>query len=293
MVANMDAPGLDPQDLEQYCERVGLSQRPDADLAGLSAVQAAHQQGIGFENLDIRLGRAIAIEGDAVFDKLVRRGRGGYCFEKNRLLGDVLTALGIPNRPLLARPLLRQVSPDGPLPARTHQCLLARIEGRDVVADAGFGGSIMPPMLLEDGYEARAGDGALYRLRRIGEGASSPGEYLLERQGAGPESEWQRQYALDLQPVAPADLAMANHWTATRPGVRFTSLHIVSIGLPDGHAALTDRELSITRSAATERRLIDEPEDYARTVRELFRIALTDAEAAALPLFARTPVTAP
>ena len=37
----------------------------------------------------------------------------------------------------------------------------------------------------------------------------------------------------------PADLEQANHWTATRPDTRFTTLHIVSIALPRGFAAMS------------------------------------------------------
>jgi N-hydroxyarylamine O-acetyltransferase len=287
----MDHRRLDNAHLTSYCERVGLDRLPAPDLAGLGKLQAAHQQRIGFENLDIHLGRGIAIDCEAVFDKLVRRGRGGYCFEKNRLLSDVLASIGILNRPLLARVLLRQPR-DGEPPPLTHVCLLAEIAGRPVIADAGFGGSATPPLPLEDGYEAPSPDHARHRLRRIGEAAALPGEWLLERAAAGGD-EWQAQYAFSLHPVAPADLAMANHWTSTRADTLFTTAHIVSIALPDGHASLVDRELHVARASDPERRTIKGPTEYARTVRELFRIALSDAEAAALPLFAREPVSAP
>lgn len=281
-----------------YLDRVGLGERPPPDAAGLARIQAAHQQGIGFENLDICLGRAIAIDGETVFEKLVQRGRGGYCFEKNRLFRDVLAALGVPIRPLLARVLLEQAR--DALPPETHVCLLARIEGRDWIADAGFGGSTVPPMLLEDRFEARTADGARHRLRRVGETGALPGEWLLERAapaGAGDgrvaDAEWQPQYAFGLRAVAAADLAMANHWTATRAGTRFTSLHVVSIGLPDGFASMIDRELSISRIGTSERRMIEYPEEYAQIAWDLFRIALSEADAAALPLFASDAVSAP
>jgi N-hydroxyarylamine O-acetyltransferase len=49
---------------------------------------------------------------------------------------------------------------------------------------------------------------------------------------------------------------------------------------------MTDRELTIYRVSGTERRTLDTPAEYAAVLREIFRIELTKAEAAQLPLFA-------
>jgi N-hydroxyarylamine O-acetyltransferase len=278
--------------LDRYLARLGLTAVPAADAEGLAALQLAHRRAIGFENLDIHLGRGIRIDSASVFDKLVVRGRGGYCFEQNRLYSDMLTRLGMENRPLLARVLLGL--PDGAVPPRTHTLLLARIEGRDWIADAGFGGSYVPPVPLEHGAETATPDGARHRLLRGGERGSVSGEWRLERSGPpgasdgrqAPHSGWQVQYVFDLAEVAQDDLEMGNHWTSTRPGTRFTSLHVASIVLPDGFAALSERQFTVYRQGSCETRAISDARDYARTLRETFRIALTDEEAARLPLFA-------
>ncbi|MGH8879377.1 MAG: arylamine N-acetyltransferase family protein, partial [Stackebrandtia sp.] len=77
-------------DLDAYRERVGYAEAlaPDADtLIGVHRAQATH---IPFENLDIVLGRDIALDLESLQDKLVRGGRGGYCYEANLLLAAVL-----------------------------------------------------------------------------------------------------------------------------------------------------------------------------------------------------------
>lgn len=81
-------------DVQTYLQRIGLEATPAADADGVARLQLAHRQAIAFENLDIRLGRTILVDSASVFHKLVARGRGGYCFEQNRLFADVLTALG-------------------------------------------------------------------------------------------------------------------------------------------------------------------------------------------------------
>ncbi|MFC0204977.1 arylamine N-acetyltransferase family protein [Novosphingobium soli] len=279
-------------DLAGYLTRVGLPAAPAPTARGLAVLQSAHRQAIGFENLDVMLGRPIRLDAPSVFDKLVQRGRGGYCFEHNRLFADVLGALGLAPRPLLARVRLGQ-SVDA-MPPRTHTCLLVPVDGALWLADAGFGGSDLPPLPLSDGAEATTTEGARHRLRRIGARGSLGGEWLLERSGprcatdgrARAEPGWQPQYAFDLSEVAPDDLEQANHWTATRPGTRFTTLHVASIPLTAGFASMVDRELTIHDGSGTQRREITGAADYAQVLREVFRIAMRAEEVAALPLFA-------
>ena len=88
--------------LAAYRARIGVTGAVSRDPAGLAVVQAAHRRSIAFENLDVMLGRRIDTGREAVFAKLVTAGRGGYCFEQNRLLADMLAELGLPSRMLLA-----------------------------------------------------------------------------------------------------------------------------------------------------------------------------------------------
>jgi arylamine N-acetyltransferase len=81
-------------DLEAYFARIGYAGSRAPTLATLHALTAAHTQTIPFENLDVLLGRPIELGAEVVFDKLVRRGRGGYCFEQNGLFLQVLEAMG-------------------------------------------------------------------------------------------------------------------------------------------------------------------------------------------------------
>ena len=282
---------LDPR-LSAYLRRIGLDERPTADREGLKRLLAAHRRSIPFENLDIPLGRGIVIDRDSVFDKLVTRGRGGYCFEQNGLFSAMLAASGLANRPLLARVWL-QVAEDQ-VPPRTHVLLLVDCDAESWIADAGFGGSFVPPLPLIDGAEARTPDGASHRLRRLAPEDGFADEWLLERAGpvaatdgrAAAHEDWQPQYSFELGRVAPEDLEQCNHWTSTRPGTRFTTLHVVSLVLPDGFAAMTDRRLTVYRGGETEFRAIEDAADYARTLGDLFGLLIPAEELARLRLFA-------
>ena len=274
-------------DLDLYLERIRLPARPDADLAGLQALQRAHRLAIPFENLDVILGRGIRIDSESVFAKLVTERRGGYCFEHNRLFGDALEALGFAARPLLARVWLGAEH----VPPLTHALSLVTIDGEEWIADTGFGGSYAPPMPLADGAEAEAPDGARFRLSRD----PSYG-WMLERHGSGettdgrtamaaPESFHGAQYSFTLAEAYPADFALGNHWTSTAPATRFTSLRLASLVLPHGFASLTDRFYKRRNGDSAAEAEITDPRVYRMRLSMMFGIDLTVEEVAALGLF--------
>ncbi|MFC3174207.1 arylamine N-acetyltransferase [Novosphingobium bradum] len=269
--------------LAAYLARLGLDRPPPRDAAGLAQLQAAQRQAIAFENLDVRLGRPIRIDGASVLAKLVHSRRGGYCFEQNRLYADMLGLLGFASRPLLARP--RLAIPAGTVPPRTHVLLLVDLGGSPWICDAGFGGSYVPPLPLVDGAGAQTPDGARHRLRRVGAPGSLAGEWQLERAGATAATDgrfaahdgWQAQYTFDLAEVAADDLEQANWWTSTWPASRFVQADVISRVLPDGFAAMNGGALAITRAGRTERRTITDAADYRAALDAVFGIDLPEA----------------
>ena len=272
-----------PIDLDSYLARIGLGLQPAADAEGLAIVQRAHRLSIPFENLDVRLGRGISLDPAHVFDKLVHGRRGGYCFEQNQLFLRALTAIGFDARPLLARIWLMA---DG-VPPRTHTLNLIQIEGEPWIADAGFGGSYSPPMKLFEGSTATAPDGAQFRLSLIEDHG-----WLLERRGDPAATDgrsagvdWQPQYSFTLENVASADLELSNHWSSTRPNIRFTNLSVVSICLPSGFASLTDRHYRRRNGDQHVEADIESATAYRLRLNFVFGIALDDVEIGGLGLF--------
>lgn len=67
-----------------YLERIDVAGPVRADLATLDGLHRAHLDAVPFENLDVQLERPVSQDIDAIFDKIVRRRRGGWCFEMKR-----------------------------------------------------------------------------------------------------------------------------------------------------------------------------------------------------------------
>jgi len=88
--------------IEAYLARLDIERpvRPNAEA--LARLQAAHQRAIPFENIDVWSGVPLDLDPDALFDKIVRRRRGGFCYELNSLFAWLLGELGFDARMMSA-----------------------------------------------------------------------------------------------------------------------------------------------------------------------------------------------
>jgi N-hydroxyarylamine O-acetyltransferase len=116
---------------------------PSADA--LRDLHRRHLGTVPFENLSIHLGEPIVLTEDALFDKVVLRGRGGFCYELNGLFAALLRALGFDVH-LLAGSMTRA---DGThTPVFDHLALLVTLDERYLV-DVGSGTGFTHPLLLD------------------------------------------------------------------------------------------------------------------------------------------------
>lgn len=135
-------------ELSAYLHRIGYAGPATPDLATLTALMAAHLAAIPFENLDVQLGNRVTTDLPAIYAKLVERQRGGWCYENNGLFGWALREIGFEVRRISAG-VMRVVRGDTAL--GNHLALMVTIEGREWLADVGFGGTLAAPIPLGEG----------------------------------------------------------------------------------------------------------------------------------------------
>jgi N-hydroxyarylamine O-acetyltransferase len=228
-------------DLDAYLRRIGSSAAPPS-RAALDALHEAHVRAFTFDNIDVLLDQHPGVRLDAVQDKFVRRGRGGYCFEHAVLFAAVLERLGYS----LERRLGRVGDASAP---RTHCVVVVTLDGERLLADPGFGLSLLRPIPLADGAADDYG-GWAYRLREVPLGSGR--SWALERWR---DERWEPMHTHDELPLQPVDLAVANHFTSTYPATHFRRMLMVTRHLPDRHVALTHETVNVRRPGrATEHR---------------------------------------
>lgn len=131
-----------PIDVDRYLERIGIEGPVGIDLASLELLQRAHMTWVAFENLDVFHRVGVVVDPMSNVEKIVDRGRGGWCFEVNGAFAELLTALGFEVRLLGAAVLL-----DGPNDLIDHLTLEVRLDDSYLV-DVGFGDSFWRPLRL-------------------------------------------------------------------------------------------------------------------------------------------------
>jgi N-hydroxyarylamine O-acetyltransferase len=224
-------------DLDAYLRRIQTAAAAPSRTA-LDGLHEAHVRTFTFDNIDVILGQHPGVRLDAVQEKFVGRGRGGYCFEHAVLFAAVLERLGYD----VERRLGRVGDPSAP---RTHCVLLVTVDGEQVLADPGFGLSLLRPISLTDGAENDYG-GWRYRLRLVPLGAGRG--WALERWR---DEHWEAMHLHDELPVHPLDYVVGHHFTSTFPTIHFRQMLMLTRHLPDRHVAVTHETVTVRRPGRT------------------------------------------
>lgn len=233
-------------DKDTYLARIGLADidiRPDAE--GLARLQAAQIGTIPFENIDVLLGTVPDLDPGAVWRKTVTGGRGGYCLELNRLFGEALAAFGFAATPVLGR--VRMGAPSGG--PRAHHAFVVTVDGREWLADTGFGGPgpRRPVDLSTEAPQSIAGE----RFRVVRDAAS--GEQVLQRLNG---EAWFPLYGFDRVPVAPPDYLAANVVCARWEASPFPQHLMMTVGRDDGRLSVFNRDVRHVRGDRMEERTL-------------------------------------
>ncbi|MBB4930906.1 N-hydroxyarylamine O-acetyltransferase [Lipingzhangella halophila] len=250
-------------DVPAYLKRIGYSGALAPTLETLRALHRAHAATIPFENLDILLGAGIELDLEHLQDKLVRRGRGGYCYEQNLLFAAVLEHAGFRVCGLAARV---RMGSDALRPT-SHALLDVGVDGASWIADVGFGGEgLLEPIRLSPGTEARQG-GWAYRLDEPGR----DGTWVLRSRHP---DDWFDMYSFTREPHYSVDYEVTNHYTATHPRSPFVRRMVVQRTGPDVRRTLVGLELTTTRPGAEPTRRELAPEEVPDTLSESFGLEL-------------------
>ncbi|HEX6705637.1 MAG TPA: arylamine N-acetyltransferase [Albitalea sp.] len=251
-------------DLDAYLQRIGWTMPVAPDRSTLEALVAHHAAAIPFENLDPLRGHPVQLAPDALQAKLVHGGRGGYCFEHNGLLAEVLVAIGFRVTRLAARVLWGR--PDDAITARSHMLLKVDLPDGPSIADVGFGGMTLTGVLRLVPDEEQATPHEPFRLVAEDEGW---------RMQAQLDAAWKSLYRFDLQRQHPIDYEAANHYLSTHPDSHFVSGLVAARAAPDRRLALRNRELAVhPLGGVSERRVLRSAAEIRQVLEEEFLIAV-------------------
>lgn len=274
-------PTISPQ-IEAYLHRLGFSSNQFSRLTSgsaeaLSDLQYAHVHHVPYETLDILAGVPFSLDTAAVYDKVVTRGRGGYCFELNGLFCCLLTQLGYAPQQRFARFLREETQ----IPMRRHRVLKVAAEGRWYLCDVGVGG-IAPrrPILLEEGVEQPQGE-ECYKVSK------EPffGWVLWELH----HGQWRRVFSFTEEPQLDVDFAAVDYYCQNAPDSYFRTQAMAAIRTPDGRNTLAGDEFRLFRGGQVTAFTPATREAYLEQLERLFGICLDPGLVRETPPFLPPP----
>jgi N-hydroxyarylamine O-acetyltransferase len=233
----------DNHQLNEYLKRINYDTSNKilaVSFETLRDLHKAHSMNIVFENTSIFMNEPISTVSSDIYDKIVRRKRGGYCFEMNQLFADMMKRLQFQVKQLAARVLVGAPSRHEYINPVNHQIAIVTVDDKEYLCDVGFGGycSLYEPIPFEIDVEFKQLTNS-YKIVKddiLG--------YVLQWKHVGME-QWKDCYGFHLVEYFPTDYAMMNYFTCTNPKSMFKQILFVSIPTEEGVICLFNNKLAI------------------------------------------------
>ena len=251
---------MDHETVLAYLDRMGVTASTAGDAAGLRTLHRKHQMTVPFENLSIHLAEPISLEERDLIDKIVRRRRGGFCYELNGAFALLLEALGA----RVSRVAARVYGEAALSPPFDHLALIVRAaDGSGPwLADVGFGNHSDYPLLL-DAREDQDDPAGRFRLAD-----ADAGDIDVLKDG-------KPQYRLETRERSLANCVPTCWWQQTSPLSHFTQSTICSRLTPGGRVSISGRMLIQTQDGTRTEQQLDTDEALLAAYRDHFGVALS------------------
>lgn len=246
-------------DVDAYLARINYTGSKEPTLETLKGLMWAHLTNVPFENEElISQEKQASLNVKDLYDKIVVRRRGGYCFEQNGLFYKLLKALGFDVYNVGVR--IRVGRPWLPLVA--HRGLIVTIEGKRYYADVGFGGPApVTPVEIDNQEWQKSGSryycGEICGPRiHINIKSEETGEGIL--------------FDFSAEPWDEIDFIAPNAMMSAFEGQAFRANPMISMLSDDGHKSLSrDMYKEVKNGVLTETK-IETEEDFKKIMLEKF-----------------------
>ena len=245
--------------IDRYLQRIDYQGPRQPTLEVLDRLHHAHMLAVPFENLDIHLDRRIELSLPDIYEKIVNRQRGGFCYELNGLFGWLLQQLGYEVTLLSAGVYNEGIKG----PEFAHMLLHVDLD-EPVIVDVGFGDSFIEPLPLSQRQENPSQGN--YRFIQLQH------EFILQKFDQG---QWISRYGFTLQSRTLDDFTELCDYQQTSARSRFTLGVICSRATPQGRITLSNDRLIITTDAQREEHAIVDETRYRQLLLDKFAIRLS------------------
>ncbi|MDX8031870.1 arylamine N-acetyltransferase [Lentzea sp. BCCO 10_0856] len=219
--------------MDAYLQRIGASRS-----SSLAELHERHLLSVPFENLDTHMDTRIVLEIPWLYDKIVVRRRGGFCYELNGLFAELLRHLGY-SVELLAAGVFNGEKFGPPF---DHLTLL--VDGAWLV-DVGFGAFSLHPLSWTSREDQKDPFG-VFRLVEHGDDV----DVLMNGSPA---------YRIERRPRSLAEFVPACWWQQTGPESGFRKAPRATLARRDGRITVTNEKVVVTKNGHKTSTPVEDP----------------------------------
>jgi N-hydroxyarylamine O-acetyltransferase len=250
--------------VQKYLERIKYHGTLTPNLQALFQLQTAHTRTVPFENLSVYFKEPIQLDEEWMYEKIVDRNRGGFCYELNGLFAWLLRSLGY-RVDMLSAGVARKDGGFGP--EFDHMTLLVHLE-EDYLVDVGFGDSFEAPLRIKDRGKQRQ-NGMSYQIK-----AEDEALILFEQNDRDENPSMLAQYRFTLTSRRMEDYENMCLYHQSSPESSFTQKRVCSRATPNGRVTLSGMKFIVTENGVRNERELSSEREYEAILLELFNIRL-------------------
>lgn len=174
--------------LEEYLNRIKYGGYIKNNRETLKELHKCHVLSVPFEDLDIHLNRPINLDLESIYEKVILKNRGGFCYELNFLFYSFLKEIGFDCDFISSR----IYDENGKLgPDFDHMSIIVKLSNKWLL-DVGYGDLFIEPIKIIDGFSKKDWF-KIYRIDKV-----NKSRYLLSESRNG--KEFKKRYEFDETP---------------------------------------------------------------------------------------------
>lgn len=244
----------------QYLQRINYTGSLDPTPETLFNLQKQHLLTVPFENLDIH--NKTRIDLNNLYDKIVLRKRGGFCYELNKLFYDLLVQLGFDVKIISAR-----VYTNGAFsPEFDHMALIVNFANDKYLVDVGFGEFTLHPLKLELNTETTDTRG-VFKIE-----AMDDLYFVVKKKNAS--GDFIPEYCFTEKPRQLEEFNGMCNYHQTNPASHFMQNTICSLATSTGRISLSGNKLKITENGQVTEQVLNNEKEIDQVLMDNFGIKL-------------------
>lgn len=255
--------------VSKYLERIHFEGALTPSLSLLHEIHHRHIEGIPFENINNYLGIPVSLDPDALYEKIIVKKRGGYCYELNGLFHLLLLNLGFDARLLPAKLYENEILLEHSL----HSVVHVKFDHQDLLLDVGYGSNGQLYPLIMNEQEQWQKDN-LYKLFKNG------GEIIFSR--FKEKDDWHQLMKISLDEVNLSFFNLRNLYHQEDNSSIFKRNLMCSLQSKNFVKSIKNSLFSFTQEENTLLKTVKDDNDFLNVLKKYFAIEISKDMAQAL-----------